>query len=56
MIAKIILILINLIGVGYCIGKHGTKRDSTYNGYHSFISLIILAFLYYYAGVLNLIN
>ena len=56
MIAKIILIVINIIGLGFNIGKHGQEKEGRHNGYIYFISLLVIALLYYYAGVLNLNN
>ena len=56
MIAKIMIIVISIIGLGFNIGKHGQKKEGTYNIYIYFISFLLTALLYYYAGVLNLNN
>ena len=53
MIAKIILIITNLIQLGIYIGKHGKTQKKEYNAWHYFIAIMVLFTLYYYAGIFN---
>lgn len=52
MIAKIILIVLNILGLGLAMGKHGEKKED-WNAWISLIALVIVFTLYYYAGVFN---
>ncbi len=55
MIWNLILIGLNLVGLGIAFGKHGESRG-THNGWHSLIAIIIVFWCYYKVGIFNFIN
>ena len=56
MIATIILMSLSLIRFGVELAKHGQPRKGEYNGTAYFVSMIISATLFYYAGIFNNFN
>jgi hypothetical protein len=49
----IIYFLLNILGLGIVLGKHGQQRDEKYNFYTSLITLIISFILLYLGGCFN---
>lgn len=54
MVATIILVFLNVLGLGIAFGMHGEYREI--NGWVSLTSFIITMILYYYAGLFNNFN
>jgi len=53
MISTIIIIALQLIGLGYVFAKHGQPKEGNYNGWFQLISFLIIMWLYYEAGLFD---
>ena len=53
MIATIILLFLEALGLGVHLAKHGEKNDSEYNFWTKLIAVCTTLILYYYAGLFN---
>lgn len=56
-IAALILVMIQVIGLGYEIAKHGeAKKERNYNAWVRLFAIVVLFTLYYYAGIFKSFN
>lgn len=53
MIATIILLFLQALGLGAHLAKHGEKDDREYNFWNKLIAVCATLILYYYAGLFN---
>ncbi|MBQ3843939.1 MAG: hypothetical protein II817_03025 [Bacteroidales bacterium] len=53
MIATIILLFLQALGLGAHLAKHGEKDDSEYNFWNKLLAVCVILILYYYAGLFN---
>jgi len=57
MIATIILVILQFMGLALYISKHGeSKKDVEYNVFHKIVFMIIIFTLYSYAGLFDKLN
>ena len=53
MIATLVLLAFQFMGLGTHISRHGEKNKLKYNGWNKLIAIIIIFTLYYYAGLFD---
>ena len=53
MVATIILLTLNVLGLGIVLAKHGEPKEGNYNFWTTLIVTIITITLYYYAGLFD---
>ena len=53
MICTIVLVVILFIDLGVNIGKHGEPKTDCYNGWTTFVAIIIELILFYGAGLFD---
>lgn len=56
MIAAICLLVLLVLDLGINLGKHGEPKDDEYNFWTTLLSVAIMLYLYYKAGLFNNFN
>lgn len=56
MIATIVLLVLLVLDLGINLGKHGEPKGDEYNFWLSLLSVTIMLYLYYKAGLFNNFN
>ena len=56
MVATIVLLVLLVFDLGFNLGKHGEPKDGKYNFWITLLSVAIVLYLYYKAGLFNNFN
>lgn len=56
MIATIVLLVLLVLDLGINLGKHGEPKGGEYNFWITLLSVAIMLYLYYKAGLFNNFN
>jgi hypothetical protein len=56
MVATIVLLVLLVLDLGINLGKHGEPKSGEYNFWITLLSVAIMLYLYYKAGLFNNFN
>lgn len=56
MVATIVLLVLLVLDLGFNLGKHGEPKDGKYNFWTTLLSVALILYLYYKAGLFNNFN